>query len=518
METPVPDMVPRASWRRWSGRAVGLLMMGWLGCGGGPASIPQDHPNPTPFQPMQVRAQAPVAAIPGFADQTGGGVFVTAMGEAIRVRLDGTLAPLANHPGNPVAPGKAHAVFRMGTGSALVEADNGLFLAQGGWLISPPWRDVLGAGLRATAATAEGAVWLAHDSGLFRLRDGQLAALKVAGESLDGISALVAATTEEGSSALWMLRQGELRVVVQTAASVWQVRSVSLPLGPGERVVDLVGLGASAKGGAETWVLTSERLLRRAADGWRGVSLAQKPTQVLASGRFVWVKAGDTLLSHDADANTWGLVSSVDTREFHFLAADESGCAWVQLGADTVALSRGPVPRVLGLYEGMTLVDDTLVVRARPAPGQAPLSFAFELGGTRVSAEGPSYCMGGVDVDGTLKPYSFLGLAPGPQTLSAVALYADGTETRRSVSFDYRPLSTEAVSWETDIRPIHVARCARCHEAKGPGMNLSTYTLWKDNATRIIAAVREQRMPADGPLDPQLITLIQRWAATGANP
>jgi hypothetical protein len=30
--------------------------------------------------------------------------------------------------------------------------------------------------------------------------------------------------------------------------------------------------------------------------------------------------------------------------------------------------------------------------------------------------------------------------------------------------------------------------------------------------------VREQRMPADGPLDPQLISLIQRWASTGANP
>ncbi|MBM7119075.1 hypothetical protein [Archangium primigenium] len=512
-------MISRTSWRGWRALVLaGVLGLGSGGCGDPRASLPLEHPTPTPFEPMQVRAQANVAAVPGFADQTGGGVFVTAMGQAIRVRLDGSLASLGNHPGNPVVPGKVHAVFRMGTGSALVETETGLFLSQGSWLISPPWRDALSPGLKATAATLDGAVWLAHASGLYRLRDGQLAALKVSGAALDGISAMVAAPTDGGGSALWVVRQGELRVVLQTAVNVWQVRPVALPLDSDERVVDLVGLGASEMGPAELWVLTSQRLLRRAADGWRGVSLMQRPTQVLASGRFLWVKAGDTLLSHDADAGTWGVVSGLDTREFHFLAADESGCAWVQLGAETVAISRGPVPRVLGLYEGMTLVDDNLVVSARPAPGEAPLSFAFELGGVRVPSSGPTYYMGGVEADGTPRPYSFVGLTPGRQTLSAVALYANGTESRRSVSFDFQPVSTQPVSWEADIRPIHQARCAKCHELKGPGLDLSTYALWKTNKERILTQVRQQLMPADGPMDPQLITLIQRWAATGANP
>jgi hypothetical protein len=494
-------MDTRASYR------VGPLLLAALlaACDSTP-SVPQDHPSPQPFQPVQVRAEANVAPATGFADQTGGGIFATAEGGVIRLRLDGTRASLESHPGNPVTPGRARAVFRMGPGSALMEADNGLFLAQSGWLIAPPWREVLSTGLAATAVTPDGAVWLGHVSGLYRLQDGMLSALKVNGQGLEGITALVAAPAEDGAQGVWFLRQETLSVAVRTAPGTWQVRQVTtLPLQEGERVVGLAGLGASEKGKGEAWVLTSERLLRRAADGWREVALARKPEQVLAAGRFVWVKVDGKLLTHDAEAGTWGEVSGVDTREFRFLAADESGCAWVQLGAETVALSRGPVPRVLGLLEGTQVVEDSLVVRARVVPG------------VEVPLRGPDYSLGGTEADGTPKAYSFVGLEPGPHTLSAVARYADGTEARRSVSFDHQPLSTVALGWDKDIRPIHEARCAKCH-VSGPARPLSTYTLWKDNAELIIAAVRDQRMPADGPLDPQLISLIQRWAATGANP
>ncbi|MET0403848.1 MAG: hypothetical protein ABW123_15665 [Cystobacter sp.] len=516
MMSEASDFESRASRSSWGRRMVCLLGLGLLGCG---SSIPVDRPSPAPFQPLLVRAQADVAAVPGFADQTGGGIFATAAGEAVRLRLDGSRAGLENHPGNRVVPGRINAVFRMGTGSALVESSNGLFLAQSGWLIAPPWREWLGQGLRATASTAEGTAWLAHDSGLYRLRDGQLAALKVSGQTLDGIRSLVAAPADKSASALWMLRDGQLRVAVQTASDVWQVRPADVPLEDDETVVSLVGLGGSAKGSAEAWVLTSGRLLRRTERGWRAVMLPGAPSQVLASGRFVWVKSGAELFSYDADLDTWGMATNVDTREFQFLAADESGCAWVQLGAETLALSWGPVPRVLGLYDGMKVVEDTLVVRARVAPGdKAPERVVFEVAGAQVPTTGPAYSLGGVETDGTPRSYSFAGLTPGQHMLNAVAHYADGTQARRSVSFAFEPLSTVTLGFEKDIRPIHAARCAKCHESTGPGRPLSTYKQWKDNADLILAAVREQRMPADGPLDPQLLTLLQRWVATGANP
>ncbi|KFA89623.1 lipoprotein [Archangium violaceum] len=506
-------MKTRASYR------IGPLMLAALLSGCEPApSLPRDHPSPQPFTPVQVRTEVDVAPAPGFADQTGGGIFATADGAVIRLRLDGTRAALESHPGNTVTPGRARAVFRMGAGSALVEADNGLFMAQSGWLIAPPWREVPGTGLVATAATPDGAVWLGHASGLYRLQGGALSALKVNGQALDGITALASAPAEDGAQGLWFLRQETLSVAVRTAPGTWQVRQVSsLPLQEGERVVGLAGLGASEKGKGEAWVLTSSRLLRLAADGWRQVALARKPEQVLGAGRFIWVNMDGKLLAHDAETGTWGEASGVDTREFRFLAADESGCAWVQLGAETVALSKGPVPRVLGLLEGSQVVEDSLVVSARLVPGVAPLSFTYEVAGVEVPVRGPAYSLGGTEADGTPKAYSFVGLEPGLHSLSAVARYADGTEARRVVSFDYQPLSTVALGWDKDIRPIHEARCAKCHDT-GPARPLGTYTLWKDNAESIIAAVKDQRMPADGPLDPQLISLIQRWAATGANP
>ncbi|MFL5353857.1 hypothetical protein [Archangium sp.] len=496
---------------------LSVLFAGLLSACGSASSVPQDHPSPTPFQPAQTKASSALASAPGFADQTGGGIFATAAGEAIRLRLDGTRAALESHPGNTVVPGRARAVFRMGPGSALVETDNGLFLAQSGWLIAPPWREVLGTGLTATAVAADGAAWLGHASGLYQLRDGALSALKVNGQALEGITAVAVAPAENGAPGVWFLRDDAVWTVVRTAPGTWQVSAPDVPLQEGEHPVALAGLGASEKGKAEAWVLTTERLLRRAADGWRQVALARKPEQLAAAGRFVWVKAGESLFTYDADADVWGETTGVDTRESLFLAADESGCAWVQLGADTVALSRGPVPRVLGVHEGMQVVEDSLVVRARVAPGVAPLSLTFEVAGVEVPVRGPVYSLGGTESDGTPKPYSFVGLEPGPHTLSAVAVYADGTEARRSVAFDYQPLTTVALGWDRDIRPIHESRCAKCHTS-GPGRPLSSYELWKENAPLIVAAVREQRMPADGPLDPQLISLIQRWASTGANP
>jgi hypothetical protein len=172
---------------------------------------------------------------------------------------------------------------------------------------------------------------------------------------------------------------------------------------------------------------------------------------------------------------------------------------------------------VSGLHEGMQVVEDGLVLRAVLPPGPPPVGVAFELEGTRIPVTGPEYSMGGVEADGSLKAYSFAGLEPGRYTLDVVALLQDGGEARRSVPFAYQPLSTVVLGWDKDVRPLFEARCAKCH-ITGPGRPLASYALWKENAALITAAVRDQRMPADGPLDPQQIALIQRWAASGARP
>jgi hypothetical protein len=497
-------------------RAPVLLLLAAAACGESSSSLPLERPQPAAFSPVQVRSQVELASGTGFADQAGGGVFVSSAGQAVRLRLDGSRAPLENHPGNPVVPGAVRASFRLGPRTALVETAGGLFLSDAGWLIAPPWRDALGPGLVATAQGADGAVWLAHPTGLFRLHEGKLSALKVGGAGLEGITELAAAPAEDGAPGMWMLKGGQPWVAVLTAPNVYQVRPADLPLEEKETLVSIASLTPSKEQGAELWVLTSERLLRRKDGEWRRVEFVQRPVQLLGSGRFMWVKSSDQLLVYDADADTWGVATGVDTREFRFIAADESGSAWAQFGADSVAISRAAVPRVIGLNQGMKVVEDSLVVRGVPPAGQTP-TLLFRIAGTEVAAQAPEYSLGGLEKDGALRPFSFAALEPGLHSLEVVARFLDGSETKRTVHFDFAPVGPVAVGWDKDIRPIYETRCAKCH-VSGPGRQLSTYELWKENVDLISAAVRDQRMPADGPLDTQLISLIQRWAASGARP
>ena len=511
---------PSRASKRGAGRACALLLLVAAACGGSsssPSSLPLERPQPVPFQPSQVGSQVALASGSGFADQTGGGVFISSAGQAVRLRLDGSRAQLEGHPGNLVAPGPAHAAFRLGPRTALVETDTGLYTADSGWLIAPPWSEVLGKGMVDTAQGDDGAVWLAHTSGLYRLSNGQLSALKVDGAALEGITQLASAPAEDGAPGVWMLRGGQAYVVVATAPGVYQVRPTALQLEAKETLVSLAALTASKDHGEELWVLTSQRLLRHKDGTWRRVEFAQRPVQLLGAGRFLWVKSSDQLLSYDADADTWGVASGVDTREFRFLAADESGCAWVQLGGESVALGRAAVPRVVGLNQGARVVQDSLVIHAVPPSGGEVPTLVLRASGEDIAVQGPDYSLGGVEKDGSARPFSFAALEPGMQSLEVVARFLDGSETKRVVHFDFAPVGPVEVGWAKDMRPIYESRCSKCH-ASGPGRQLSTYELWKENVDRISAAVRDQRMPADGPLDPQLISLIQRWVASGAKP
>jgi hypothetical protein len=483
-----------------------------LGCG----ELGVERPRPQPFTPHQVAAQVALGTGPGFADQVGGGLFAGATGEAVRLRLDGTRGALESHPGNPAPPGRVSGVFRLGPRQALVAADNGLYVAESGWMMAPPWQQALGPGLTGTAESGEGVVWLAHASGLYRLAGGTLSALKADGEALAGVSAVAAAVTD-GQPALWLVWREGLWVAAESAPGAYRVLPAGLPLREGERLQSLAALGASRAGQAEVWLLTSQRLLRQVAGVWREVALEPRPERLWGAGRFLWAQAGGALLQYDAESGQWGVAEGVDMSTAQVLAVDESGCMWVQTGTQAVALTRGPVPRMRGLLQGQQVVQDGLAVSALLPPGATPASLTFALDDMEVPAQGPLYSLGGLEADGALKPYSLAGLLPGMHTLSAVARFEDGSEARRVVAFDYQPASPAALSWSQDVRPIHQARCAQCHE-NGPGRPLNTYELWRGSLELVVSAVRDRRMPADGPLDPQQISLIQRWAASGARP
>lgn len=491
------------------------LLSGACGDGAPPGSDPA---KPAPFKATQVPSSQGLAQAQGFADQSGGGIFATPTGGAVRLRLDGTKAALSAHPRNKATLGSVSATFRLGPHSALVETDSGLFLADKGWLIEPLWQEVLGTGIIATAQTADGAAWLAHPTGLYQMQGGTLASLKLSGQPLTGITTMTAAPAEDGLPGLWFARDGKLNVIVASAPGVYQVRGSDAPLSGGETVVSLAGLLAGTGTAGEVWLLTSTRVLRRNTEGWSTVELPSRPQQLLGAGRFLWARAGDQLYTYDADAKVWGVAEGLPSGTPTLLAVDEAGSAWVDVNGQALSVSKGAVPRVTGLHQGMLVVEDGLTLQATLPPGTAPQSVAFQVDAEpEFAATGPVYSLGGLEADeATLKPYSLATLAPGAHTLAVVSRFEDGTEARRAVSFTYQPL-TSTPGYARDIRPIHEARCAKCHTTS-PGRPLNTYDLWKSNAQLITAAVRDLRMPADGPLDPQGIALIQRWAASGALP
>ncbi len=73
------------------------------------------------------------------------------------------------------------------------------------------------------------------------------------------------------------------------------------------------------------------------------------------------------------------------------------------------------------------------------------------------------------------------------------------------------------LSWAADIDSISTSRCAKRHTT-GTMPELKTFAQWKESSTLILNAVRDRRMPADGPLDPAGIQAIARWVNGGTLP
>ncbi len=147
---------------------------------------------------------------------------------------------------------------------------------------------------------------------------------------------------------------------------------------------------------------------------------------------------------------------------------------------------------------------------------QLVVSAAAAFPGEGAAASQLFFSMAGVDAAGRDKPYSLAGVVDGLHTLKVVTKFAT-QQSVRLLHFDFRGGSNVQLSYAVDIQPIQKARCDKCHTT-GPGKEMSTYDKWVENKELIAKAVGEQRMPADGLLDPASIQKIQRWVAAGAKP
>ncbi|MBL8909950.1 MAG: hypothetical protein JNM17_04510 [Archangium sp.] len=485
--------------------------------------------NPDSFDAVQLTTMLELSAAPAFADERGGGVFVDLAGRVVRVRPNGDRGVIEAHPSNQILPGPAFGVWALGPSNSLVATSRGLFVADQGWLITPPWQ-LPAEGVKATALDGDGVAWIVHDTGLFRLERGALKEFKLADASLTGITAIASAPTLDASPGIWFARDGKLFAASKTSVTEYRVRDSGLSndtLAGG--VLGLVGIAPAKDSGGELWAITNRSLLLYTGTSWREYTLPFSPRRIMGAGRYAWLEAGDAVYRYDGDRRSWseakGLASSPT-----LVAVDAAGNAWVRVDTQMISIAASNLPRVRGLYQGARVFDGQLVLETSLPVSVTPSSVNWTLDGVTVHeldltkgtvGAGPTadlrfFSLGGAEVSGVLKPVSFATLEDGWHTLTVTATVDDQPLVRK-LHFEFRGAENSVVSWDRDIRELGVARCSKCH-ATGTTPELITYDQWRTNAALIAAAVRESRMPADGPLDSAGIAAIVRWVNGGAQP
>jgi hypothetical protein len=427
----------------------------------------------------------------------------------------GALAP---HPALDLDTGAVSSIHGFGPHAALLATEQGLFVAQGGWILAPSWRQHgKGAPLVGTAVTG-GTAWIGLHRGVLRVTEGRVFELLVDGEPLEGVTAIAVTKDASGTSTLWVAAGKRLlSVEPRETGGTFVVRAAKV----GDQIDDpidaLVGISASPRGEARLFARAGGRLLRVAGEGVTRLELGGAVDEIAGGGRFLWARSAGRLFQWDADAGRWGEATGLDGVE-RLLGADASGAAWVRAAGRAYGVTRGPVPRVLGLDQNMLLHEAELPVLAVLPPGVDNAEVTFRVnGGMPIAAKAPLFSLGGEESDGRPRAFSFAALGPGQHAVTVDLRMTDGKTGSRAVVFDYRPATGSAPSFARDIAPINEARCLKCH-VKGPGPDYSTYELWKTHAQKIVKAVRDRRMPADGPLDPALIQKIERWVSGGMMP
>lgn len=498
----------------------------FVACMGGRASEVL-FPTATPV--LVSSTSEALSATPALADERGGGLFVDLAGHVVRLKPNGTRGALESHPANVVWPGPASAVWPLGPSSALAVTSRGVFVAEEGWLIAPPWQASLDpSGIRAVAVSADGIAWVAHAQGLYRVEGGQLGQLSVTATALADVTHVAVAPSPDGHPGVWFASGGQVSCAAQTARNAFTVTNGGLTaddLAGG--VVGLVGLAPSPASEGELWLVTPHQAMRFAKGQWQRFSLSKTPRQFVSAGRFAWLELGNGLWRYDADRQSWLDATGLDSSPT-LLAVDASGRAWVRTGAVTQSVGFEPELRVLGLSAGAELYEGAVPLSAALPGNPTELSWAFDDAtptnlAMDAGVRGPGletgltvFNLGGYEVGGQARPVSLGTLNDGRHTLHVQAL-VDGLATERKVHFEFYGSATAVITYDKDLKPLNEGRCAKCHSA-GTKPELATYEQWKTHAAAISAAVTDKRMPADGPLDPTSIRLISRWVSGGALP
>ena len=240
-------------------------------------------------------------------------------------------------------------------------------------------------------------------------------------------------------------------------------------------------------------------------DGWRRVDFAQHPVQLLGAGRFLWVRSGDRCSSYDDGR---GRVGRGGGRGHARVPFPGRGRERLRVGADsaagTVAVGRARGAAGERAEPGRAGGEDGRVHSRDCRRGHEPVEpVHVQLTGAAARRR-PS----------TAWEAEARRLAAAPTRSPAWprdAHAGGGAPLRRTaarpppVPFAFEAVSTVGAGLgEGHAAPLRGALREVPHRGPGPATG-NTYGAVGGERGPDSAAVRDRRMPADGPLDPQLI-------------
>lgn len=407
--------------------------------------------------------------------------------------------------------GALRSALRLEDGSLLLSTDIGVLYRDEGYLWASPVSDVIGGVVHQMVSQpvegGEAALWLAAQTGLFRVHEGLIERLRPGQERAGAPVSLLALGPDPelpDQEAVW---------------AAWGSRLYGLQAGQGLMVyaldlaleAPLVALTASPQG--ELWAATEGAVLRRRQGPLLGVSRwvrwALPQGQVVRQMRAdaeggVWLLT-DQALYHSLNGELWGLAQGVPVSDVLGLSQGAQSGAWLGRPGEMVWTSPTPTVAVDGLEAGQQVnLWPDLEVFARPSQGVVAVQARVD--------DCPV-------VEASQAPWLLRGaqawrdcLTPGPHRLLVEVIYEEGAQPGQlELPFLWNQRD-EQITWHAHIEPmIHATYCARavgCHVGQFAPYD---YDTWVEKADRIIERVELNEMPPNGARPDALEKLMIRW-------
>jgi len=405
----------------------------------------------------------------------------------------------------------------LAAGVDLIAVRGTLYRLDDGVLGVTPLSDALDAEEITDLATPDGAtLWIATDAGLWRWRDGVLAAVPVGSASAAG-ARLACGAPVDGRPAVWVV----------TGDGVFAVTSDGDGLAIWPEQPELAAVGVGADGHGVLWVLDDAGgVSRRTPDAiWRAVELPEPVVALTAraDSPHVWIRGESGGLYHAVGDD----LSEVTNAPDGDLASppDDVGAALVVSATGIVQIAPGRIVNVVGVKAGATLSEPTTVTVRPSEPGEVvAVTATLDGGDVEVAAVG----------EADERVWQLLidppALVNGGHRVGVEVSWEDATLTS-GLSFE-----VAFPTWSGTVEPLYQKRCSACHDAVigAATVVLDEMSAWTSQVDCIICRVSApfdpalaecmmcasapSSMPPTGALPDHEIDLVRGWRAGGLRP